>query len=65
MFNSTIMIDGHNDIHESVIPMDGKVDYSQWSSEKLLERVTSLEEDLRRQNARSIPIVHPFAAVNV
>ncbi|CAO1600494.1 pseudouridine synthase deg1 [Xanthoria calcicola] len=32
--------------------MDGKVDYSQWSSEKLLERVTSLEEDLRRQNAR-------------
>ncbi|KAI4262522.1 MAG: hypothetical protein L6R42_002300 [Xanthoria sp. 1 TBL-2021] len=32
--------------------MDGKVDYSQWSSEKLLERVTALEEDLRHQNAR-------------
>ncbi|KAI4270860.1 MAG: hypothetical protein L6R38_006995 [Xanthoria sp. 2 TBL-2021] len=32
--------------------MDGKVDYSQWSSEKLIERVTALEEDLRHQNAR-------------
>ncbi|KAL8657875.1 MAG: hypothetical protein Q9226_001472 [Calogaya cf. arnoldii] len=46
------MTDGHNDIHESVTQMDGKVDYSQWSSEKLLGRVTALEEDLRRQNAR-------------
>ncbi|KAL8867661.1 MAG: hypothetical protein Q9198_008436, partial [Flavoplaca austrocitrina] len=32
--------------------MDDKVDYSQWSSEKLLQRVTALEEDLRHQNAR-------------
>ncbi|KAL8893882.1 MAG: hypothetical protein Q9192_004831, partial [Flavoplaca navasiana] len=46
------MTDEHNDIHESVTPMYEKVDYSQWSSEKLLERVTDLEEDLRRQNAR-------------
>ncbi|KAL8848381.1 MAG: hypothetical protein Q9221_006580 [Calogaya cf. arnoldii] len=46
------MTDGHNDIHESVTPMDGKINYSQWSSEKLLERVTALEEDLRRQDAR-------------
>lgn len=45
--------------------MDGKVDYSQWSSEKLLERVTYLEEDLRRQNARSAPTVRPFAEVDV
>lgn len=65
MFNSTLMTDGHNDIHESITPMDGKVDYSQWSSEKLLERVTYLEEDLRRQNARSAPIVRPFAEVDV
>ncbi|KAI4266688.1 MAG: hypothetical protein LQ337_008704 [Flavoplaca oasis] len=46
------MTDEHHDIHESVTPMDDKVDYSQWSSEKLLQRVTALEEDLRHQNAR-------------
>lgn len=65
MFKSTLMTDGHNDIHESVTPMDGKVDYSQWSSEKLIERVTALEEDLRHQNARSAPAVLLFAKVNV
>ncbi|KAL8994633.1 MAG: hypothetical protein Q9169_005455 [Polycauliona sp. 2 TL-2023] len=46
------MTDGHNDIHESVTQMDGKVDYTQWSSEKLLQRVTALEEELRHQNTR-------------
>lgn len=50
------MTDEHHDIHESVTPMDDKVDYSQWSSEKLLQRVTALEEDLRHQNARFAPI---------
>ena len=53
------MTDEHHDIHESVTPMDDKVDYSQWSSEKLLERVTVLEEDLRHQNARFAPVT-PF-----
>ncbi|KAL8992516.1 MAG: hypothetical protein Q9169_007039 [Polycauliona sp. 2 TL-2023] len=46
------MTDGHNDIHESVTQMDENVDYTQWSSGKLLQRVTVLEEELRQQTTR-------------
>ncbi|KAL8801071.1 MAG: hypothetical protein Q9182_004710 [Xanthomendoza sp. 2 TL-2023] len=47
------MTDDHNDIHESVTSTNGQLDYSQWSSAKLLERVTLLEKELRDQTARS------------
>ncbi|KAL8804006.1 MAG: hypothetical protein Q9223_005947 [Gallowayella weberi] len=46
------MTDNHNDIHESVTSTNGQLDYSQWSSAKLLERVTLLEKELRNQAAR-------------
>ncbi|KAL8682073.1 MAG: hypothetical protein Q9186_001862 [Xanthomendoza sp. 1 TL-2023] len=46
------MTDGHNDIHESVTPRNDQLDSSQWSSARLLERVTLLEKELRDQNAR-------------
>lgn len=32
--------------------MKEKVDYSAWSNEKLIERVTQLENELRNQNLR-------------
>ncbi|KAL8765848.1 MAG: hypothetical protein Q9209_007207 [Squamulea sp. 1 TL-2023] len=46
------MTDEHNDVHESVTPVEGEQDYTQWSSAKLLERVTALEKELRDQTAR-------------
>ena len=34
--------------------MDGKVDYSAWSQESLIERVTQLERELKEKTRRSI-----------
>ncbi|KAL8781305.1 MAG: hypothetical protein Q9213_006080 [Squamulea squamosa] len=57
------MTDGHNDVHESVTPVEGEQDYTQWSSAKLLERVTALEKELRDQTARSTLVLPPSARI--
>ncbi|KAL8676524.1 MAG: hypothetical protein Q9224_007277, partial [Gallowayella concinna] len=57
-------MDGHNDTHESVPSRNDELDYSQWSSAKLLERVTLLEKELRDQNARSATPPPPLQAAS-
>jgi hypothetical protein len=39
---------------EAAPKMEEKVDYSAWSQEKLIERVTQLENELKSKNARSV-----------
>ena len=44
--------------------MDGnsgeKTDYSAWSQEKLIQRVTQLEAELKAQNRRSSPLPYYY-----
>jgi hypothetical protein len=42
-------------LHSSATPrMEEKTDYSAWSHEKLIERVTALENELKEKNQRYI-----------
>jgi hypothetical protein len=40
------------DAKEAAPKMEQKVDYSAWSQEKLIERVTQLENELKSKNER-------------
>jgi len=39
---------------KAVLKMEEKADYSTWSQEKLIERVTQLENELKNKNKRSL-----------
>ena len=54
-----IRVARHNDINGPATPMERQLDYSQWDSQRLLERVTFLEKQLRDQTARLVFMLYP------
>lgn len=45
---------GAGHLEENETSMNGETDYSEWSPDKLIERVSLLEKQLREQTARSV-----------